>query len=271
MKNMLMCGSRICAIAAVLATNASANLLIDFDDSVNPFSNGTVSSDFSNSGANSLYLGNRVTATYELPSEYQGKDVTITMKVLDLGLFIDREVTGRPTNAYGPRWGVGTSTANTGFLAATIIEKTFLPSTAGFGHHATSAGDSFTSTSWFSPAFYSGATRAVLSDDGGSNTGTWAPGTPADSPVWMDWTFTFNAAGDVSYNLAGSPSLTGNVGVGNMSIMLYGGNDGSSSLNALTGLYIDDISIVTVVPEAETFSMLLGVFSLGLFLVRRRR
>jgi hypothetical protein len=152
-----------------ITTTLPIGMSIDFDDMDNPFSGGTISTDYAFTGDSSLYLGNREMATLTLPDEFQNADVIITMEVLDLGLWIDNSVDGHPSNAYGPRWAVGNATTALNYVAATIIHKTFLGSGGGYGLHQVSGGDDFGSTSWFSPSFYGGSTRAVLSADGGSN------------------------------------------------------------------------------------------------------
>lgn len=242
----LMLLAAICGPALVNA-QTPAGVSIDFDDGSNPFSAGTVVTDFAHSGSQSLYLGNRQTATYSIPAAFDGQPVVVTMQVLDLGLWVDNEVEGYPTNAYGPRWAVGNAGTAANYVAATIIQKTFLPSTAGYALHEVDKGDDFSTTSWFSPTFYTGSTRVVLSDDGGSNPGSgWVPGTPAAEPVWTEWTFTVEPEGDLVLTFGELDPVTGNnIGGPATQILLYGGNDGSGSQNALTGLYIDSITITT--------------------------
>lgn len=236
-----------------VTTSGTLGQVIDFEDGTNPFSAGTVTTDYAFDGSNALYLGNRETGTYTLDPIFAGKDLIITMQVLDLGLWVDGEVDGRPNNAYGPRWGVGTGTAAPNYVAATIIQKTFLPSSAGYALHAVTGGDDFGTTSWFSPSFYSGSDRVVLSEDGGSNPGTgWVPGTPAAEPVWTTWKFTVTAGGDLTLQLNDLGEVTGNnIGGPASTVLLYGGNDGSGSMNALTGLYVDRITISEVEPDTE--------------------
>ena len=225
-----------------LAASLSAQtpMVINFDDGSNPFSTGTVSTDYAVSGSSSLFLGSGQTATFTLPSAFQSENVEVTMQVLDLGRWVDRTVSGYPTNGYGPRWGVGIDFTGPKFVAGTIIEKTYYPSTSGYGVHRVTSGDAFNVNSWFSIAHYTGSSRLVLSDNGGSNPGTgWVPGSVADEPVWMTWTFTVMADGETTIQLNEMNKIIGdNLGGPATSIFLYGGNQ-----NALVGLYIDDISI----------------------------
>lgn len=260
MKFVRFRGVLACATAVLSASSVFADEMIDFDDSVNPFSGGTISTDQSVSGSNSLFIDTEDNVSFELPAGYEGQELIISMKVFDQGKWINREVSGYPTNVYGPRWGVGRGTDGASYVAATIIEKTFLPST-GYGYHAPTAGDSFlgngTGRQWFSPAFYSGSggsRSAYLSATGGTNTGSWAPG-GAGTGAWHEWTFTVSASGDVTFNREGLGTVNaGNIGGSANKILLFGGHSGNQA--ALSGIYIDDVIIIgdeVEVPGGETY------------------
>jgi hypothetical protein len=86
------------------------------------------------------------------------------------------------------------------------------------------------------------------------------PGTVADTPVWTKWTFTVMDTGDLTLNLADLNDVTGNnIGGPASAIYLYGGNDGSSSQNALTGLYVDNITLTVIPKDMEPPSVPTGL------------
>lgn len=250
-KSILALFGSLTLLFSTLSGQDQPTLVIDFDDGVNPFSSGTISTDYSVSGSSSLYLGNRQTGTFTLPVEYRNKSIMVSMQVLDLGLWIDRTVTGAPGNGYGPRWGVGSALTAPNYVGGTIIHRSFFSSNAGYGFHPVSAGDDFSATSWFSPSHYGGSTRVVLSEDGGSNPGSgWVPGTVASEPVWTTWVFTVLSDGEATVLLNELNPVTGNnLGGSAELILLYGGNDGSNSQGALTGLYVDDVTVVILEEE----------------------
>lgn len=233
-----------------IGPSASANIIINFDDASNPFSAGTISSAQSVSGSSSLFVAQGQTPTFTLPVEYQNKDITISMKVFDQGQW------ATSGNQYGPRWGVGNGTGGSSYVAASILHKSFLNSTAGYGMHATTSGDSFTG-SWFGPGFVSGSTRSGLSatsDNGSVGTG-----------AWTEWSFDVTSTGTIDWGKVGLTSTSDDIGSTVTSILLFGG---SSSI--INGMYVDDISIsFAAVPEPSSAVLLLGVAGFALMTARR--
>lgn len=219
---------------------------VDFEgENANPFSGGAVSTDQAVSGTQSLYLGpgDEALLPLNIPLDYTGDGIEVTMKVFDLGKWIDRTITGYPTSVYGPRWGVSTGTHLAGECAGvTIIEKPQLGTANGYGYDATEA--RFASD-WFSPYFYGGP-RAGLSSNGGTNDGSgWVMGTPGTG-VWTTWTFRVDrATNEVTCSREGgatvviSAALAGPIS----EIWLWGGGPGATSGLPLAGVYIDDITL----------------------------
>ncbi len=242
------------------AISASGQLLIDFDDGTNPFSNGTISTDYAHSGANSLFVGVGTLARYTIPAEYLGKDIIIKMMVHDRGLFIDRDVPGRPDSSYGSRWGVGNNpTEGNTYIAATLTERTFgsgaFFSSRGYGTNAT-VGQGINAGTWFTVYGISDteALRAPLLGDGGSvQDGFWTPPQPGPG-AWLEWTFDIKADGRTRFKVedldwvsaAGMTVFE----VGPVTeIYLYGGSTNSDGHASLSGLYVDSISIEVFVDE----------------------
>lgn len=245
--------------ALPLALTLSADMTIDFDDATNPFSAGTLSTAQSVSGSSSLFIAAEELPIFNLPPELQNKDLTITMQVFDQGKWVTTD------NSYGPRWGVGTSYAATDYVAVAIIDKSFLPSDAGYGYHQTAQGDpfngQFASNTWFGPAFVSGTTRPGLSatsDDDSTGTGGW-----------LQWQFDISSSGEVSWNRVGSSNvINDDIGGAATSIFLFGGDSSSN----MAGLFVDDIVITdNTVPEPSTYALLMGAAGLLWIGLRRRR
>lgn len=256
-------------VVAWAASLASAGYVADFE-SANPFSGGTLSTTFAHGGSTqSLYLAAGVQATLAVPAEYAGNPVRVSMWVYDLGKWIDRTVTGHPTDAYGSRWGVAGGTFGAGqSVGATIIERLSLASGGGYGYST----ESSTSTgSWYSPSYYS--TRAVLSANGGTNDGSgWVMGTAADPGVWTYWQFDIATDGAVSFFRDSRPVVTTNYASNPLTlggeatrVWLFGGRTGTVGA-PLAALYVDDVEI-SIVPEPAT----MGLLGLGLVALLRRR
>lgn len=244
--------------ALAFTLSAGADMTIDFDSGDNPFNGGTISTDQSVSGSSSLFVTAEELPTFDLPAELLGKDLTITMSVFDQGKWTTTD------NNYGPRWGVGHSYDAADYIAATIIDKSFLPSDAGYGYHSTAQGDpfngQFSANQWFGPSFVSGSNRQGLSatsDDNSTGVGGWT-----------DWTFNISSTGVVTWGMDGLSSISDNIGNAASAIYLFGG-DASSNLD---GMYVDNIVITdNTVPEPSLFAMLAGLAALGLAAHRRRR
>jgi hypothetical protein len=235
-------------VGVAAATTASAQIVINFDDSTNPFSTGTISTNQSVSGSSSLFLAQGQTATFAIPSEFSGKEFNVTLKYFDLGN--STSSTGR---VYGPRWGVGSSFALSDFVAGAISNASFLNSNLGYAYSAGSGNQTFDG-SWFGPSFLSGTDRSTVIGTGGT---------------WTDWSFNISEAGLVSMQQTGvSQIVTFTPAGGVTQIMLNGGNSAE-----LAGAYFDDITItaVSAVPEPETYAVMLGTLALGFIAYRRRR
>jgi len=234
--------------------------VLDFEgESSNPFSGGAVTTDQAHSGTQSLYLGGSDMAfvPLDIPGDYEGDAVEVTMMVFDTGRWIDRAVTGYPLSCYGPRWGVSGAGTDIG---ATIIEKTFLQSGGqyggGYGHSGgnpeaeppTLPEDRF-ANDWFSPAYYGGPRQCTLSDNGGTNDGGgWVMGTEGTGE-WTKWIFLVDkATNTVTLSREGGPEvvhacpLDGPVD----EIWIYGGGAGATSGLPLAGIYIDDVTVSAV-------------------------
>lgn len=245
-----------CLLPVLFAVNASAVLTIDFDDGINPFDAGTISTDQSVSGDSSLFVGGEELPTFDLPPEYQDKRVTITMHVFDQGKWTTTD------DNYGPRWGVGHSYAGSDYVAATIVDKSFLPSDAGYGAHTTAQGDPFNGqfgdNVWFGPSFVSGSDRQGLSatsDDNSTGVGGWT-----------EWSFDLSPDGAVTWGLVGLSPMTDNIGASATAIYLFGGDTNEPS--NLDGVYIDSI---TIVPEPSAFAFVSGLVAFGLIARRQRQ
>ncbi|MEX0887438.1 MAG: PEP-CTERM sorting domain-containing protein [Phycisphaeraceae bacterium] len=284
---------------ALAPASVSAQLVIDFDDDVNPFNAGTIMSDQAFSGANSLYLAVGDQATFEIPEEFVGGFTTITMQVFDQGKHVQRQreqldengdpvldengdpvmedVPAKPTNVYGPRWGLGSGTAGgsgtpatSQYLAVSIIEKAFLGSTSGYGRG--NAQDMWPG-SWFTVGSHGGPRQVVEMGDGG--TAVLLPEEEWENPLepeyewlapqpgigaWSQWTFNITPAGQVSItDAAGNVSESGVSSFANPltgdpvnNIFLFGG--GSA---AFEGIWFDDITI-----SADEISELIGDMNL---------
>jgi len=284
-KNALLHYMAASAAAIMLMTPASGQLSFNFDDATNPFAttgSGAISSDHAASGSSSLYLPAGSLAAYAIPSEYLGQNIVVTMKVLDLGRWIDSTVQDAPLLAYGPRWGVGNGTATSAlglhFVSIDMKERNSNPTIAstvyGFrgpnGIDTTDASASITS-SIHDAVIY--GDRAILVTDGGSNDGSgWVASVPDPFGVWTEWTFNISALGEVSANLLGSDAMTATLADPVTYIYLHGGRTGA--LSDMAGIYFDDItvSVAAAVPEPQTIGLLLGCFALGgVFFVRRKR
>jgi hypothetical protein len=288
-KRTLGAFSPVC-LAALLATPASGAVLIDFEDTENPpvfTGNATISTDRSVSGSRSLQVAGGQTAVFFIPEDHRSGVVTVTMKVFDPGLYIEREATGYPTNVYGPRWGVATGAtvaegnATSASAGATITEKTFLPSETRYGR--TGGGEQRFASSWFSPQDQGARTSAQLGN-GGNVGGVYTTPPTAGTGAWIDWSFEVDPATgqvkikhpDRTNTQSGANALTLNAGTaqatpgGATQVWFYGGRAPSGAAptqDDLSGIYVDDI-VITAVPEPAS----LGAVALGgLLLLRRRR
>jgi len=242
-----------------LALTAAADMTISFDDGNNPFDAGTISTDQSVTGSSSLFVSGEELPTFNLPPELQNVHLTITMNVFDQGKWTTTD------DNYGPRWGVGTSYTGSDYVAAAIIDKSFLPSDGGYGFHTTAQGDpfngQFSDNVWFGPGFVSGSNRQGLSatsDDNSTGVGGWT-----------EWTFDVTEDGIVTWGLVGGIPINDDIGVAAAAIFLFGGDTNEPS--NLDGMYVDDIVIINnTVPEPSTYAILLGLAVLGLAVYRRR-
>jgi len=244
------------ATALAFASLASANIQINFDSASNPFSEGTISSDQSVSGSSSLLVGADELPIYSLPAEYQNKNITISMQVFDQGKWVTAG------NAYGPRWGVGSSYDSTNYTAAALINKSFFGSNNGYAYHNTIHGDSFngsfSSNTWNSPSFVPGSSRTGLSATGDGSAG---------DGVWTEWVFNVSSTGEISWGMTSLTAIQDNIGAAATSIYLFGGDTNSN----LVGIYIDDVTIsLTAVPEPSTYAFILGLAGFALITIQRR-
>jgi hypothetical protein len=250
--------SRTLLAAATLLTASTAfgqTVNYSFDDLTNPFSGGTISTDYASSGSSSLYFDLNVQGSFDLPADYLGKTVQISMDVLDLGKYID---TG--TRAEGARVGV----AGGGYTGAETVAfaiyngNGFAPSNAGYVRNQNDY--AVNSGTWWGVDFWSGSTRAALSDTAG--------GSIAASPEWFTVTWDVDVAGAVSMASTVSPNaVTDDIGTWASRILIHGGRT-----STLAGVYIDNVSIsVVAVPEPQSMAFILSGMGLCAMLLRRRR
>ena len=251
-----------------IGISASAELTYDFDDGVNPFGVGAITSIESVSGPNSLYLGGDDFVELILPAEYIGQELTVSRKGCDEGRWVTSG------NEMGPRWGVGSGTQGSAnapggvnqYVAASIINLGYLPSGQGYGRNTTEDFlGQFSGNTWFSASWFDyDDGRVAGTDPHMSATGDGSAG----SGVWYEWTFETTTDGLVTWTRVGSPTTytDDDAGGGTSApidrVLLWGGNTN----DLLTGVYIDDI---TVIPEPATIGLLL--LGTGAALWRRRR
>lgn len=232
----------------------------NFDDDVNPFSAGTISTDQAVSGTKSLQLTGDVFADWNLPSAYLNKSLQVTMSVFDEG----RWRTGTSgSEGNGPRWGVGHDTAAGDYVAATIVHKNHLDSASAYGMSngtETFLGQ-YSRNEWFGVGYMGSRASGHLSataNDGSTGSGTWTT-----------WTFDIDFNGDAIFSGAGSPNRNFDTGQSASALYLFGGD--ANGGGTLAGMYVDDVTVtVTAVPEPGT----LGLLALGLLLLlgcKRRR
>lgn len=235
-------------VGVATAISASAQIVINFDDSPNPFSTGTISTNQAVSGSSSLFLAQGEYATMAIPSEFSGVEFNVTMKVFDLG-----NTTASTGRVYGPRWGLGSGTATANFIAGAITNSSGLPVNNGYSYSAGAGSNTFNG-SWFSALYLSGTDRNSVVGSGGE---------------WTSWSFNVTDAGLVSLQQTGISQIVSYAPVGGVTqLMLFGG--GSSDL---AGVYFDDITItaVSAVPEPGTYAAMLGALTLGFIAYRRHR
>lgn len=225
---------------------------VDFE-AENPLIGGSLSSLHAVSGNRSLYLGTGQSARLEIPEVFQGGDFVVHFRTLDLGKWIDPDVAGSPNRQSGPRWGLSTgSHSEAETLGLALGHWSYLNSDIGYVqlNGTTRFGGSF-----FSPIYLSGINRTdLLSEDGGSNpSGTeWIPGSEADSPTWIEWTFAVSAGGTVTLSSPRFPhiQLTKDIGASPTELWFYGGRS-VGGRDALSGVYIDDIDIARPVASSS--------------------
>lgn len=205
-KHMTVC------MAGLLAwtLTVSAKPLEDFESGTSYSGAGTIQVDPDDAANKVLLLAGGEVATF-IPSAFKG---TVTMKVYDFG-----EI---PT-FNGPRWGIADADES---VAVTIIQKTSLPASAGYGmgQEITRDGD------WWSPAYFGGPRQVDILDD---------PATEGfeGNGRWTTWTFVVNPNGDVSFSAFGHGKLYGTVDAMD-TIWVSGGKAG----NVTHGVLIDDIT-----------------------------
>lgn len=234
------------------ADSGGGDLYIDFETE-NPLIGGHLSTAHAASGSQSLFLTTGQSARLLIPEAFQGEDFVVHFKALDLGKWIDMDVTGRPSRQSGPRWGLSTGSHNEDeTIGLALGHWTYLNADIGYVqlNGTTRFGGSF-----FSPIYIRGFNRtALLSDDGGSNpSGTeWLPGTAADSPTWIEWTFAVSADGTSTLSSPRFPDieLSKNIGASPTELWFYGGRSVSGQA-ALADVYIDDISIARPVASSS--------------------
>lgn len=235
-------------VVLALAASASAAMLEDFEAWAGA---GTVVADPDDAGNSVLHLAGGTAIAIALPATAG----IMTVDVYDMGA-IDHDIGQPNTNnsGYGPRWGVATA-GNGASAAASIINKTFLDSGAGYGYGA----DLSRTSSWWSPMWYGGPRLVDALDVIG--TGTWdAPETPGDGD-WTTWTFIIGSGGSVVIRNGVHTQI---MGMGPAAEMWLSGGRSGMVLNG-TALF-DNVTFE--VPEPATLSLLaLG----GLALIRRRR
>ncbi len=277
--------SRALLVPALIATAtaASAQVTIDFEGATNPFSSGTLSTDVSSSGSQSLYLGNGGTARFVI-ADHAASEVAklgsngydklvITMDIYDMGKWIDRSVADRPTAVYGPRWGVSAG-GHTGAesVGASIMERSQVDSSLFYG--VPSDQDRFAG-SWNTVGTYGSRVATLTPGTGGSNDGSgWVPG-DGGIGAWGTWTFTIALDGAVTVELndlgpATTSWITKNIGDIPTEIWLYGGRNHATAGTFLSGVYLDNITI-TAVPEPSTYALMFGAVALGVVAWRRRK
>jgi dockerin type I repeat protein len=227
---------------------------VDFEgvDS-NPFSGGIVSTDYAASGTQSLYLepGDEAFLPLEIPGDYVGDGIQVTMTVFDLGKWIDRTVTGYPTSCYGPRWGVSGGESD---AAITILETQYLTSGGGYGHSVMSRFVTF----WHTYGYYGGPRQCTLSANGGTNDGSgWVMGTEGTG-AWTTWTFQIDrATNEVACARDGGAIVAISAGLAGPidEIWMWGGGTSATSGLPLAGVYIDDITLTAYTNTTETIEV----------------
>jgi hypothetical protein len=238
------------------ASIASADVVADFESS-NPFTaaagytDGTLSTTYAASGIQSLYLY-RGNAMF-LPIASAAAGGTVTMKVYDQGKWSDAA-----GSVYGARWGVADGT-NCG--AFSLIQKSYLGSSAGYGYADGSIDGDAIFGSWFSPYFY--GPRQVVSLSPTPNDGSVGEG------KWTTWYFDIAPGGlSVAMYREGDSAnaVTATFASIVSEIIVYGGRDSDTVGMPLAGIYVDDVTW-TRLPEPATMSLLVGG---ALALLRRR-
>lgn len=234
------------------APSGGGDLTIDFE-SANPLIGGNLSNKHAASGNQSLFLTTGESARLVIPEEFQGEDFVVHFKALDLGKWIDPAVSGRPNRQSGPRWGLSTgSHSETETLGLALGHWSFLESDIGY---VQLNGTTRFAGSFFSPIYVSGFNRtSLLSNDGGSNPSgsAWIPGSEADSPTWIEWTFAVSASGVITLSSPRFPDIevTKNIGASPTELWFYGGRSVGGQ-DALADVYIDEISIARPVGSSS--------------------
>lgn len=166
----LMIAATLCTM---LTSQVTAGLIEDFEGAWSEA--GVVVPDPDDAGNNALFLTGGQSVTLS-----QVGDGIVTIDVYDFGAVAFDEGGTNPGNNYGPRWGVG-GNSNATSAAATIINKTFLGSFAGYGRST----ETSKTGSWFSPGFYGGPryvdSLAVIGSGSAEQ-----PEVPGDG-AWSTW------------------------------------------------------------------------------------
>lgn len=262
------------AVALTSAPSLAQTLTIDFDDgTTNPFGVGTISSDQADSGSFSLRLDGDNYVEYILPAEFQGKPLSIQMSIFDEGRWFPE---GSGGSDMGPRWGVGSGDLSGEFVAAGIINLSYIFSGLGYGRPNSTenflgagSGNSWFSATWYDydndrtnpgEPFNVPGEAAFMSATGDGSAGTGQ---------WFEWVYETTADGLVTWSNTSNPATIYedmSVGAAVDRLLIFGGDTG----DALAGTYVDSIS-VTVVPEPRMWALIAMVGAAAFVGVRRRR